>query len=255
MPSTEDRLISPKRAAEILAVTQQTVKKYIYDGRLPSATTPGGHHRVRESDVRALLKPSQPDVRREGTDAVRAPLLEVVRCLVAVIEQLCDTFEPGHGQRVADRARAVARQMGMSQQDQGQVWLAGLLHDVGKLMVDPQLLRKAGRLTVDEFRKVQQHPVHSGEILGNMRELAELTRMVRHHHERVDGRGYPDGLCGDEIPAAARIIGIAEAYDSMTSRAAYREALSPGDAMGHVLAGAGTVYDRDLVASFVRTVN
>lgn len=247
----QDRLLTPKRAAELLCVTGQTVKKYIYAGRLRSVTTPGGHHRVREADVRALLKPSEFADGRSVTD----PNLEVVRSLVRIIEELHDTFQPGHGERVAEHARSLARQLGMSHEDQKQVWLGALLHDVGKLRLDPQLLRKEGRLTRAEFRQVKQHPVYGGEILGDTRELQGLTEMIRHHHERQDGKGYPDGLGGDEIPIAAKIIAIAEAYDSMCSQAAYREPLSPQQAVAEVVAGSGSFYDERLAGNFAEMVS
>jgi len=253
-----DKLITPKQAAGILAVTPQTVKKYIYSGRLPSSVTPGGHHRVRESAVRALLTPScpadetaAPEIPANGQN----PHLGIMRSLVLVIEQLFDTFEPGHGMRVANHARALARKLGLGHEEQEKTWLAGLLHDVGKLMVDHDLLRKEGRLTDQELIEVRQHSVHGGRILGDVGERREVAAAVRHHHERHDGSGYPDGLAGEDIPTAARIIGIAEAYDSMRSDAAYREAMPHDTALAEVVSGAGTAHDPLLVAGFVQTVN
>ena len=143
----------------------------------------------------------------------------------------------------------------MAPEEQEQVWLGGLLHDVGKLRLDPEVLRKEGRLTRAEFSQVKQHPAYGGEILGDVRELHGLSEMVRHHHERPDGKGYPDGLEADEIPLAAKIIAIAEAYDSMCSHAAYREPLPREQALDEVLAGRGTFYDERLTDAFVETLS
>jgi len=248
-----DKLLTPKQAAEALCVTAQTVKKYIYSGRLPSVKTPGGHHRVRESDVRALLQPSEFTQEEERLDL--HPHLEIIRSLVGIIEELRDTFEPGHGERVARRARSLAANLGLSSEEQEQIWIGGLLHDVGKLRLDPDVLRKEGRLTRSERSHVKQHSIYGGEILGDVRQLQGLSDMVRHHHERLDGNGYPDGLEGDEIPLAAQIIAIAEAYDSMLSRAAYREPLPTDDAVEEVLSGRGTFYDERLTDAFVATLD
>jgi len=245
-------LLTPKQAAEILCVTAQTVKKYIYSGRLPSVKTAGGHQRVRESEVRALLQPSE----FSEEELELHPYLEVIRSLVGLVEELHDTFEPGHGERVAARARSLAKQLGMSPEEQEEVWIGGLLHDVGKLRLDRQVLRKDGKLTRAEFSHVKQHPDFGGEILGDIHEWGEsLSEMVRHHHERPDGKGYPDGLGGDDIPLAAKIITIAEAYDSMRSQAAYREALSHEQAIEEVLAGRGTFYDERLADTFVESMS
>ena len=244
-------MLTPKRAAELLCVTAQTVKKYIYSGRLPSVTTPGGHHRIRESDVRALLKPS------DFTSAAQAanPYLDLIRSLVRVIEELHDSFKPGHGERVAGHARALARRLGLPQEEQDQVWLGGLLHDVGKLHLDPRLLRKEGALTPGERDEIQQHPLYGSQLLGDIQGLEGAAVMVRHHHERQDGTGYPDGLAGEAIPLPAKIISLAEAYDSMCSQAPYRAALSPRQAVAEVLAGSGTFFDERLTADFVEMLH
>lgn len=252
MTPGKEKLLNPKKAAELLAVTPQTIKKYIYTGKLKSVTTPGGHHRVRESDVLALLTPSQPSA-EPGPPADSH--LEIIGALVSIIEDLHDTFERGHGRRVASTARRLAENLGMSHEEQDEIWLAGLLHDVGKLMIAPRVLRKAGRLTEGELDQVRQHPLYGEQILGDVRQLQRLTDMVVQHHERHDGNGYPQGLEGGQISAGAKIIAIAEAYDSMTSEAAYRSALPPERALAEVVAGAGTVYDPQVVASFVPMVS
>jgi PAS domain S-box-containing protein len=181
--------------------------------------------------------------------------MAAVDALVRALEQLCDTFEPGHGARVADLARALAERLGLDAEERERVWLGGLLHDVGKLMLSPELLRKPGALTPTEFEEVKRHPLHGGEILGAAEGLREITEMVLHHHERIDGNGYPDGLEGDDIPLAAQIIAIAEAYDSMCSNATYRAELPREQALEELLGGIGTFFDERLVRRFAESLN
>jgi len=183
------------------------------------------------------------------------PTVAAVDALVQALEQLCDTFEPGHGARVADLARALAERLGLNAEERERIWLGGLLHDVGKLMLSPELLQKPGALTPTEFEEVKRHPLHGGEILGAAEELQDITEMVLHHHERIDGTGYPDGLEGDDIPLAAQIIAIAEAYDSMCSKAAYRAELPREQALEELLGGVGTFFDERLVRRFAESLN
>jgi len=243
----EDRLLTPKQAGELLRVAPGTVKNYIYRGQLRSVLTPGGHHRVRESDVRALLQPSAVG----SPPGTREPYLELIRSLIRVVEEMHDTFQAGHGERVADRARLLAQRLKLGRREQKRVWLAGLLHDVGKLWVDPRVLRKEGRLTRRERQLIQQHPVHGSELVGAIEGMEELALLIRHHHEREDGSGYPDGLAGADIPTEAKIVAVAETYESMCSPAVFRAAFSPQEAVAKMQAGGCTFYDERLTTDFL----
>jgi hypothetical protein len=134
------------------------------------------------------------------------------------------------------------------------VRLAGLLHDVGKLGVPTGVLRKAGRLTDAEYAEVSQHPVHGMRMLGDVEFLADALVAVHHHHERLDGSGYPLGLAGDQIPEAARIVSVADTFDSMTSTRSYRRSLSVREAVAELRRCAGTQLDPVFVEALIEAV-
>jgi HD-GYP domain-containing protein (c-di-GMP phosphodiesterase class II) len=129
----------------------------------------------------------------------------------------------------------------------------GMLHDIGKIGIPEAILGKPGKLTHEEFAVMRQHPVKGVEICQPLRSrLVALTLpIIRHHHERIDGRGYPDGLRGEEIPLLARIIAISDAYDAMTTDRPYRQGMPKTVALGLLLQGAGSQWDRALVERFV----
>ena len=132
-----------------------------------------------------------------------------------------DHYTSGHSVRVAQYSREIAKRMGKSPEEQETIYTLGLLHDIGKIGVPESIINKNGRLTDEEFKTIKEHPVMGYDILKNVKELPTLAVGARWHHERYDGRGYPDGLSGDNIPLEARIIGVADAYDAMTSNRAY----------------------------------
>lgn len=132
-----------------------------------------------------------------------------------------DHYTSGHSQRVAEYSREIARRMGKSEARQDEIYTMGLLHDIGKIGVPESIINKNGRLTDEEYEKIKEHPLMGHEILKNVKEIPNLAVGARWHHERYDGRGYPDGLAGKDIPEEARIIGVADAYDAMTSNRAY----------------------------------
>jgi putative nucleotidyltransferase with HDIG domain len=140
-----------------------------------------------------------------------------------------DTF--GHGERVAANAVAIARALGLGEQEQFAIRLGAYLHDVGKVKVPREILNKPGPLTSDEVVVVQMHPAWGAELASEAGFPRDITPIIRSHHEHFDGGGYPDGLCGDEIPVSAQIVGIADVYDALTSTRTYRSALSPADAL------------------------
>ncbi|MBC7287791.1 MAG: HD-GYP domain-containing protein, partial [Armatimonadetes bacterium] len=144
-----------------------------------------------------------------------------VRALAAAVDAK-DPYTRGHSQRVSDLAVAVAQEMGLPETEIERLQLAALMHDLGKIGVHTSILLKPGPLESDEWRAVKLHPVRGAEILGCVPELQDLVNIVRYHHERLDGSGYPEGLKGDQIPLAARIIAVCDAYDAMVSKRPYR---------------------------------
>ena len=186
-----------------------------------------------------------------------AQFAEEQRAYAATMNALCqavetkDYYTRGHGDRVSRGAVMIARQISMNSARTDAIRFAGMLHDVGKLGVPTQVLQKTGPLTEDEFATIQLHPMRGLEIVREIGFLYEALNGIMHHHERIDGRGYPMGLAGHEIPEFARVIAVADAFDSMTSTRSYREAKSIDQAIVELRKGAGTQFDPLIVQAFI----
>jgi len=172
------------------------------------------------------------------------------RALVAALGIFDDSTRE-HSERVSEYARELACCLQLSDSQVQIVSLAGLLHDIGKIGLSGRTLRKSGSLTPAERERVLMHPVQGAEILSGMESLREVVPLVRHHHERYDGRGYPDGLSGEAIPLGARLLAVVDAYDSMTSDRPYRPTLAQEEAMRRLSRGAGAQWDPEIVAAWL----
>jgi len=166
-----------------------------------------------------------------------------------------DFYTRGHSERVSRGSAMIAREIGMRPERVEAVSFAGMLHDVGKLGVPTKVLQKAGRLTEEEYAAIQLHPMRGLEIVREIGFLNEALTGIMHHHERMDGRGYPMGFAGDEIPQFARVIAVADAFDSMTSTRSYRQARRLGDAVSELRKGAGSQFDPKMVEAFVSALS
>jgi putative nucleotidyltransferase with HDIG domain len=184
-----------------------------------------------------------------ANDRLRRASLSFATALVATLDAR-DQYTAGHSAAVAIYARDIAQRMGLSEEQQELVHLCGLVHDIGKIGLPAGLLEKPGPLTLEERRQMEQHSEIGERILRNVDDYSEIADIVRSHHERIDGMGYPDGIPGDEIPLLARIIGVADAYDAMTSDRPYREALPSRVARMRLAQAVGTQFDTAVVAAF-----
>jgi putative nucleotidyltransferase with HDIG domain len=164
------------------------------------------------------------------------------------------SFTVGVSGKVGDLAEALGRAAGLSDQRLKLLYVAALLHDVGQLSVSERIMAKPGILSVEELDVMRMHPLYSRDIVAGIHGLEEVADWVAAHHERVDGKGYPDGRIGDEIPMEARILAIADAYVSMTSDRPHRERAEPADAQRRLRSAGGTQLDADLVDVFLREV-
>jgi putative nucleotidyltransferase with HDIG domain len=161
-----------------------------------------------------------------------------------------DRYTAGHSAAVAIYSRDIARRMGLSDEDQEKAYLCGLVHDIGKIGLPAGLLEKPGALTLEERRQMQEHSAIGEHILMRVDTYADIAKIVRFHHERIDGEGYPDRMHGDEIPLLSRIIAVADAYNAMTSDRPYRDAM-PSRVARHRLAQAvESQFDTSVVAAF-----
>lgn len=161
-----------------------------------------------------------------------------------------DPYTARHSEKVAAYAVQLARALGLPAADCERIHLAGLLHDVGKVGLERSVLHKPGTLSDAEWEQVRAHPALSAHIIGGVTRFASFLPGVREHHERIDGKGYPDGLAGEQISVDARILAIADSYDAMTSDRSYRAALSHAEAVARLVEGAGTQFDPAFVDAF-----
>jgi hypothetical protein len=176
-----------------------------------------------------------------------------VSALVQAVE-IKDEYTRGHSERVSRASVLIARQLRMAEERVASLRIAGVLHDIGKLGVPTRVLRKNGPLTDDEHEAVQLHPTFGHEMVRGIGFLGEAREGILHHHERMDGRGYPAGLAGDQIPEFARVIAVADAFDSMTSTRSYRRARPVDEAVAELERCSGTQFDPTMVAALVRAV-
>jgi putative two-component system response regulator len=183
----------------------------------------------------------------------RARLADFLEVLAESIESQ-HPFMHGHAQRTSFYAGLLTDRLALSPAEQEQVRLAGFLHDVGKLGVPTELIVRPGALAPDDRRAVERHPVVGADLLDPLGLPSEVTSAVRHHHEWWDGRGYPDGLYGEQIPIVARIISIADAYDAMSSNRPYRASLEPKQVLHELRRFAGVQFDPELVKEFLLLV-
>lgn len=154
-----------------------------------------------------------------------------------------DRYTSGHSARVANYSRIIARRAGFSLQDEKRIYYMGLLHDIGKIGVPDDILNKPGKLTDEEYEAIKSHTVIGARILAGMTAIPGLDSGARWHHERYDGRGYPDGLKGEDIPDFARVIGVADSYDAMSSSRSYRKYLPQDVIRREIEKNRGTQFD------------
>lgn len=169
-------------------------------------------------------------------------LRQTVEALATAVDAK-DAYTHGHSNRVAKYSRKIAKEAGLTESECAEVYLAGLLHDVGKIGIDDRIINKTGKLTDEEFTLIKQHPVYGGQILSKIPASPSLSVGARFHHERYDGRGYPERLKADDIPRIARIIAVADAYDAMTSGRSYRGMLPRESVREELVKGIGTQFD------------
>jgi putative nucleotidyltransferase with HDIG domain len=180
--------------------------------------------------------------------------LEAIEGLNAAVEAK-DPYTAGHSQRVQRIVVALGEELGLSPTRLTALRHAGLFHDIGKLAVPDAILVKPGRLTDEEYARVKRHPADGARIVAKLGRLRDSVPIIRHHHERWDGNGYPDGLAAEEIPLEAAITGLADAWDAMTTDRPYQRALSAVEAAAEIRSGRGTQFAPDVVDAFFRILH
>ena len=162
-----------------------------------------------------------------------------------------DKYTHGHSMRVTLYSLALAKTLNLNDELLEEIETTGLLHDIGKIAIPEKILLKPGKLTAEEYEIIKTHPELGTKLVGGINKLKLISKWLKHHHERYDGKGYPEGLAGEDIPISSRIIAIADTYDAMTSSRAYRSALLHKDAIDEIKRCSGTQFDSELVKLFV----
>ena len=190
------------------------------------------------------------DVRRLYRQQQRS----ICQSLIALANALeaKDPYTRGHSERVAGVGRRIALELGLDADDVAAVAEAGLLHDIGKIGVPEGMLQKPGPLTAEEWQAMRRHPVVGAQIIAPFEVFARSAPLIRHHHERWDGSGYPDGLAGPAIPLGARIVAVADVFDALTSGRPYRVALARDAGLSQLLDEAGRSLDPNVVRVSIR---
>jgi response regulator RpfG family c-di-GMP phosphodiesterase len=188
---------------------------------------------------------------RRQTRQIRQTYLSAVDSLVRTLEAR-DPYTKGHSMRVRRYALCLADEIGLAERQRKQLSLAAKLHDIGKVGIPEGILNKGSSLTKAEFEAVCEHPVIGERILSPIVRSPAILAAIRSHHERPDGKGYPDGLRGAQLPLLARLIAVVDAFDALTSTRAYRDARPASEAVEILRGGAGTQFDADLVRAFAR---
>jgi len=188
------------------------------------------------------------------SQALEDPDLQVLATVGAAAE-IKDRYIRGHPERTSEVAVALAEKMGLSPERVRAIRIAGLLHDIGKVTVSEGILNKPGKLTRREFASIKEHPIVGATLVSQVKGFERLAAIIRHHHERFDGRGYPDGLAGEDIPPEARILSVVDVFDALTHQRSYRKALSKEEAIAELQRGAGTQFDPLVLKAFLALVN
>lgn len=190
----------------------------------------------------------------ESNNYVNKMNKKIIRALVRTIDAK-DRYTNGHSIRVARYSREIARRLNKSEKEQEEIYYAGLLHDVGKIRIPAAVINKPGKLTDEEYEMLKIHPVTSYHILKDIYDDKTIALAAKFHHERYDGKGYPNGLTGDNIPEIARIIGVADTYDAMTSNRSYRMSLSQQMVRSEIEKGKGTQFDPEIADIMLQMID
>ena len=259
-------ILTTKEAAKLLKVGVQTIKNYIYKGKLKSFKTPGGHHRILRSDLPTQIKDifmeelkngTEGIIKKEGAEVsppdIHETYLVIIKALVKALE-IRDAGKERHADFAVKCALKMAQQLNLTEEEKENLEFAALLKDIGKVEINEKILEKPDKLTEDEFSIIKEHPKIGERIVSEINFLQDTKPLIRHHQEMFNGRGYPDGLSGENIPLGARILAVAGAYQALISDRPYRKAFSKEDAISIIKQNSGTQFDPKLVDLFLSVV-
>ncbi len=242
-------------AIKPLSTVQKTVRQYMNDKDSTAAQEHLKAIKTRNEigvlayDVGALANEIT-----QYTEHIKTLTTEVMEALAHTIDAK-DKYTNGHSLRVAMYSMMIAQELGLSKQQQLDVYYMGLLHDIGKIGIPNAIINKTTKLTDEEYEIIKQHPIYGYDILSQIQSMPDLSIGARYHHERIDGKGYPDGLTGERIPFSAKIIAVADSYDTMTSNRSYRKYLPQDVARSEIVNNIGTQFDAVPAQAMLRIID
>jgi HD-GYP domain-containing protein (c-di-GMP phosphodiesterase class II) len=177
----------------------------------------------------------------------------MIRAIINLVE-IHDNYTKGHSNNVSKLALEFSQKLGLERDRQLQIYWAALIHDMGKIVIPSSILNKPSRLTPEEFSEIKKHPIYAYDVLKSIDNMEDIAEYIKYHHERIDGKGYPEGLKGKEIPLESRIISICDSFDAMTSERSYKKAFTKEQAIKELINNKGIQFDEKLVDSFVKLV-
>ncbi|RKX84887.1 MAG: hypothetical protein DRP57_05015 [Spirochaetes bacterium] len=242
-----DKFLTPKESAKILDISLSTLKKFIYQGRLKTFKTPGGHHRIKLSDLLLIADTSNIEV--PAFVSLNKAVLELSDGLISVLEQR-QRFCKGHSRNVAGLSVEIARSLKLGRNSIERVYLGALLHDIGKIGIEEAILNKRGELDKKEYSVIQSHPLIGERMIFFIKEIKPAADVIRQHHERVDGAGYPDGLTGSKILIESKIVSLAETFHSLIAWDSYKKPMSIPAAKDEISRCSGSQFDKEVVKAF-----
>ncbi len=243
--------LTPNQAAQLLSVSTATFKKFIYQGAIKTFKTPGGHYRIRKSDLLTITSEKLPQISSDPATTIDNDFLfQITSGFLQILEKR-QKFCQGHSVSVAKLSILIGQRLHYSPERLRNLALAALLHDIGKSMISEDVLNKTHPFTAQEYSLVRAHPVMGEQILNSMPYFKQVVPIISQHHERFDGGGYPKGLKGDEILQESRIITVCDAFDVMTSLNSYKDSLTVKQALDELKRNAGTQFDPEIVKIFL----
>ena len=245
----ENIFLTPNQAAKVLNVSLVTLKKFIYSGKIRTLKTPGGHHRILRADLFSMQTKS-PHVPDLTADLMFKSVNDIIDELISDLDVQRKHYSE-HASAVSKISMEIACALKLSPKTKAHLKVAALLHDVGFLGISENILNKPGTLNRVEYIAVKTHPLIGEEIVHTTKPLNGISHIIRQHHERYDGRGYPDGLAQEEIALEARIISLAEAFDSIASQYSYQSPISKGEAFEIISEESGKQFDPEIVKVFL----
>lgn len=232
----------------------ETIKKYDIQGYCEKSDNPNQLLLLIESALKSVeqvktIKKINTELKISKEKLADAYMGTVEALRVAVDAK--DTYTKGHSDRVAYYSRMIAKEIGMTLEEQERIYIGGLFHDIGKIGVPDAILQKPEKLTDDEYSEIKNHPLIGAQIINAASIFEDIIPIVKYHHERYDGRGYPSRLSGENIPIYARIVAIADAFDAMTSDRQYRKGMTFEQAKDELIRNIDTQFDGDIARAFV----